>query len=640
MKEFVFLVPKNVREHKKLDASILDCLDGYLLTPSFRYVKEASKQSSIVGFCVSSEDFESEDVFFDGEAVYDGELLLGSPEKKIRNNLNVLKGEARGSYAVVSLANHGIQAFHDQLGNYPLYYLDDDRFSGVTNNLVLLESFLKKVFGHELCRHSDNLINEVVLSTPMDIGSYGNTYFVPFDHEIKIDGAGKISLKERKGADYFFNSSVPREELVSLCVKDIRENVKAVALSNIPMKISDVTGGMDSRMVLAAIIGSGYKEHFFFNTNGKYPNPDANVSNYLMKKYGLKKVKIKDGEVTEGSRNFTDRFHDFAYMTAGIKNNLDREPIVSIKNNKIIKMGGGNSEFYKGFYSKHLGNEESLSSVVDFMSFMPSCISKEVVESKKSMLHSIFGRWQDQGQSLKDVADRFYVEYRGRYHNGTCEHWSRAAVTKCHPLYSANTIRLAFSQPAEDRVSGKIAFELMNALYPPIVFEPFEKRVWAEEAIKGVRAESELKKVNPVTLKSKNLCAHEPVVHYFRVYNRNGFSENINNYDSESAFDRQAISESRWCKHQKKLGRKWHWFTLDQVQKKLKELVEVYDFQQSPFLKEEVEKIARKDLYSFVSINEVLEVHQLCLHFIFLCHQEKARSIKLGESVLEFEKIK
>lgn len=42
MKEFVFLVPKNIREQKKLDASILDCLDGYLLTPSFRYVKEAS----------------------------------------------------------------------------------------------------------------------------------------------------------------------------------------------------------------------------------------------------------------------------------------------------------------------------------------------------------------------------------------------------------------------------------------------------------------------------------------------------------------------------------------------------------------------------------------------------------------------
>lgn len=635
MKEFVIVTRKNLF-CPAFSKEEIASLKGFLLSP--RHINIISDVGGRVsGFVASDKPLEGIDLIFDGEAVYNDKLYLDEVDELKGKSLTDFKNNARGSFSVVEISGDGsVFAFHDQLGNYPIYYVSNKEFSGVTNSLLLLESYLKYFFGYELERHAECVVNEMVFTCPLDATSFKNTYFLPFDKEIKIRKSGEVVLSDRKGWEYFFNCKATREELLELCVKDIKENVRAVARSGKPMKIADVTGGMDSRMVLAAIIGSGFKDSFFYHTNGSYPNPDANVSNYLMDKYGLKKARVSNGAGARDNEKIVDRMYTFPYFSGGVKNNIDREPSIFYRNENIIKLGGGNSEFYKGFYSKNIEKIEKrvdVSSITRMMFYYPSSLSKEYAGEKEKELLDIFSHWRDQGLSYESIVDRFYVEYRGRYHNGTCEHWGRAAITKVHPLYTPNTIRLAFSAPHEERISGKITFDLMRSLYQPLVLEPFEKRVWGKEAYAGHALSPKLKGNKPVNMKSKRL-SKDPAVLSFVVEPEGGRKEG----DVEENNDKKRLSE--WNKKQRRLGKKWHWYTLDEFQAHLGKLSESIDFSEVPFRKDYVEKLCKMDLSEMSSIKEVLELHKLCLYFIFESMEEKELVLSSSKSSIKFHGIR
>lgn len=639
MQEFVFVIPKKIQQ-KSIDSNQIKDLHGFLLEPKHVYTK---KIGNLFGFYSTTAPWDRS-FLFDGEAVYRKNFIASFTE--IPEGLGTsqdssdFRDNARGSYVFVKLNEDGsIHAFNDQLGNYPLFYLDNGDFSGLTNNLLLLESYLACVFDYALPRHSEHLVNEILFTAPMNVASFQGTFFVPFDQEISIDPKGVIKISERRGSDYFFNSELSKQDLLELSVSDIRENVQAIAESKYAIKIADVTGGMDSRMVLAAILGSGYKDYFFFNTNGSYPNPDANVSNYLIDKYGLKKARIKNVSNLSNNhqaKDFVSRFNYFCYYSAGLKNNLDREPVSLAKNNNIIKLGGGNSEFYKGFYSKLLprnGVNASLNQITDLMFYQSSVIDDETRREKWNFLNKMFSQWSLEGLSYESVVDRFYIDHRGRFHNGVCEHWSRASVPKSHPLYSANTIRLAFSRPAEERINGNITFNLMNALYSPILYEPFEKRVWSKNAYKDHSDSKVFERIQPIVQKTKKLVARDPAVLEFTIATIKNILAEENNFLSTA---HELSDESLWCKKQRALGRKWHWYTLDKVQEKLRLLLNEYNFQITSLDMHRIKSISEKKLEEFKSIAEVLEVHQLCLHLIFLMKGEQKKVISADESIIKF----
>ncbi|WP_141218076.1 hypothetical protein [Bordetella genomosp. 2] len=576
--------------------------------------------------------------FFDGEVVFEKKHYKDIDIKSTKGYFD-LSENGRGSFFIGGFFKaHDSEYFRattDQLGLYPLFYYKNDRFNAVTNNPMLLESIMTEMYGHKMTRHLKHLVNEISVSAPLNVGPYKNLYYLPFDNELIIGPQGEFSFKRKKGDDYFYCAQESFDNLLDAAVSDICDNVSAIANASYPIKIADITGGMDSRMVFAAILKSNTKDAFYYNTNGSYPSPDANVSNFIIQKYNLRKIRVVD-EFRRNltSTDLTEELLAFSYASSGCKNNLDRAFTTLIRNDAVFRLGGGNSEFYKALYSKQLAPDATLDDAIKLMVTNLDILQQPVREEITSNFNQMLREWSiNQGMTMPAALDRFYIEHRGRFHNGLCEHWGRVTGGKAHPLYSAATIRLGFSIDDRSRKEHLITFRLMTALDQEVACLPFENRVWPEAAYRGTSLTSRLKGVKSIVRTSPNLVKKEPEIHYFHIkYPREA--------PRPASRAEKVITHSDWKKSQLKLGRKWHWSELDKIQQQFQHLVEHVNLEKDGFNQEAVIELAYKKPEAFKNIFEVLSAHNLVLGLIFKNKQEKPIRIYAPTDTVRLVRVK
>lgn len=85
--------------------------------------------------------------------------------------------------------------------------------------------------------------------------------------------------------------SMSYDELIDASAQRIRTRMEI--LTNAPGNVSrvfDLTGGMDSRMILAALVGSGAIDQWSFNTLFEAPNPDGNFARHVAERWGLRRM--------------------------------------------------------------------------------------------------------------------------------------------------------------------------------------------------------------------------------------------------------------------------------------------------------------------------------------------------------------
>lgn len=578
---------------------------------------------------------ESSSGFFDGECVYDSNFMNLFVPDSIDQYFDFVY-KARGSFCLAfsyDLSGVNVIRFaNDQLGMYPLLYWSDGESLVVTNNPILSEKVAKESIGVSLERSFQNVANEIVAASPLNTGPFKGMKFIPFDSELVVREDG-WEVKRRSGDDFFYNSCVEENELLDLAISEITENVEAIAKSSFKIKIADITGGFDSRLVLAAILKSGLESEFFFNTNGKYPNPDANVANFIIEKYGLKKGSLASNPFKRKSRLSTDPLYElstFSYASSGMKSNIDRHVSSLVKNENVIQVGGGFSA-YKANKSKSLScDSPTVNDGVDTICYGNFSLPHEEIKSVRRHVENIIRNWVVlQGMSVHDALDRYHIEYRTRFHIGLCEHWSRLCQTKVHPLHSPSLVRLAFKVGYTSRVNDKLLFRLMERLNPELCTIPFENRTWKKEAFEGAPLAEKINKLKPITLKSKRLYKNEPVEKAL-VYHPPESKVCVNSLVEANGEEAQNAlrvkGDVEWGKKQIKLGRKWHWYKLDEIKY-------AFDLLLSEALQEDsdlawMESLRTKKLQDFKSIKEVLELHALTQFLIF--YQKKEVPLRVG----------
>lgn len=108
------------------------------------------------------------------------------------------------------------------------------------------------------------------------------------------------------------------KELVSLAEGCLVEAVEAAATFPAELRLVDLTGGKDSRLVLAGIVKAGLTDKFRFRTDGNPELSDVVVAGELAEFFGLDhEFGMLSGEYTAP---YADRFRAFVHATAGLHN--------------------------------------------------------------------------------------------------------------------------------------------------------------------------------------------------------------------------------------------------------------------------------------------------------------------------------
>lgn len=577
---------------------------------------------------------DSPNSFFDGNFVYNQKFGLDFSPQDIDEYFDFIYN-ARGTFSLAFSHEEGgvnIARFsNDPLGMYPLLYWTDGINIIVTNNPILSETIAKLALGIKLTRSFTNVLNEVIAFTPLDQGPFEGMELLPFDSELIIDSQGELNIKRRHGDDFFYRAQDSEEELLDQAIQELTENVIGIANAPQKIKIADITGGFDSRLVLALILKAQVKDKFYFNTNGDYPNPDANVANYIINKYKLKKIDLLSIPYKRKGQISIDVLYEltsFAYVSSGMKNNIDRHLSTLHTTNDILGVGGGYSA-YKANKSKSLLEKGGIQEAVELICSGNFSLPEDMILKTKEKVERIIRKWViHQGMSIYDALDRFHIEHRTRFHIGLCEHWSRICQPKMHPLQSPALVRLAFKSGYESRIADKLLFNLMEKLDPSLCLVPFENKVWKEQAYQDSSLQKKIANVEAITFKSNKLYAIDPCKEMI-VFESDLPDEHqalhLSEQSKVSGITLKNIDKS-WEREQRKLGRKWHWYKLGEIKGAFDYLLSKSLIEDTQFIW--MDDLKKKELKDFKNIKEVIELHVLTNFLIF--HQKKEIPLRVS----------
>lgn len=266
--------------------------------------------------------------------------------------------------------------------------------------------------------------------------------------------------------------------LTKIVAEDITAAVSAISQSSSIQKISHLTGGFDSRLVLGASIASGAAADFLFFCSGPEGTTDRIVADGITRYYGLRRSNGA-GLTASPSLSMPERLMAPLFHSGGLTSTgpLGREQAVSVS-----AAGGGYGEVYRTFFGNRLSEygakvpseAELLSKFVPMGMDGHPYISVSSINSLSKRLHQNF-EYLSGIYSEKDfLGDAFYTHTRNRYHIGQSSLlWSRVG-SRFDPLYSVAGYYLAKSVPQSARNANVIGFDLMGTFDPSLLQLPFD----------------------------------------------------------------------------------------------------------------------------------------------------------------------
>lgn len=394
-----------------------------------------------------------------GDAIYKGRLYqdahqLASDKVDVEDFVE----KARGCYLLIKVDTqaHSVTLLNDPLSLYPVYWFENERYAALSNVPIWMETILGEV---GVVVERDGLLAGYDLA--IGTGAFGVTgwsefHLIPFGNSATMTQSG-LDLEEVRSLDRFFVTDKSLDELIENSAAEIQENVKAIAGSHYENKVSDITGGMDSRLVLSAIFSQGLKDEFLYHTNGEHPVPDANCALSIMERFGLTRIKTKTDYSQSVATHPITTFKKFIYQSQGSRFIYDRAFETNCVQNNLIKVGGGLAGGFKSTYSMRLAlsdvEQVSLKDAVDAM-FLPAAkyLSDGFVSRVYSEISETFSFLHERyGLSYRAAMDFFYVLSRNRYFIGVGEFPNSAIRPKVHALYSESLIKAAFNLACSDR---------------------------------------------------------------------------------------------------------------------------------------------------------------------------------------------
>ncbi len=292
-----------------------------------------------------------------------------------------------------------------------------------------------------------------------------------------------ISLEARSAAwlPTASEQSLDTDELIERARSSIAESLRAVLTLPCDRRVFGLTGGKDSRLILAVLWSEGLADDCEFVTIGPPDLADVRVAAQLASRLGLRHT--NDFPVVGHNRSYGKRVRAFVESTAGMLNIWDLKERANGQQIQV-RVSGLCGEILRTYRPIRTG----LDSQSDLARmYAPGrtfgrlgLIRSEVADEFHSLTLDALLDDPGRDSSPIDLLDAFHLKYRVRFSRlGPLEELNDEL--RVLPLYSIDAIRAAFALGGEARHAELLHFEIIRRCCPPLIDEPFAGPGWAEE---------------------------------------------------------------------------------------------------------------------------------------------------------------
>lgn len=465
---------------------------------------------------------------FDGHVFHQNAFLhtsLGIDAADIAPVFHALETKAMNdvsgvfTLASVDLSSQQFKLYCDPLSQYPIASWESGDKYIVSNNVFLIEQFLH-FYGHSLTRDPLCMLRNAIAVVNVSMTTpFKEVSFQP-PRNVLIGGE-KLAREELFTWDYLCNPTVSYSECIETAANRLKSKCDAL-IKAMPDHyfVSDLTGGMDSRLVLAALIAAGHEKKVDYWCNNRYPHPDGNVADHIIDKYnlnqGISLINKVNEDFTLGEsikrglfRNRGARYKDWSGLGKGYFP-------------KLVRMNGCFGEIGRSNVYTHVFNNPELD-LNNFSRELSQHLDKlgnaDVLtpEGKKRIvdpIHQTVIQMKDMGISRDYMSDMLYIDGRGRYHFG---HYfsviTNLFISPCL-IYDLNIVWANTHLNNEQKASGKVQFDLIRKLAgDELAIVPLADKTWSLSIIPK-EMKKKFKSIKSITRHSEKLSNKENTMNW------------------------------------------------------------------------------------------------------------------------------
>lgn len=459
---------------------------------------------------------------FDGNAFYKDTFLhtlLDNKSQQVEAIFDALEAKAMNDVSGVfctvriDLMSKQFTLYCDPLSQYPIASWQSGNRYVVSNNVFLIEKFLQ-LHGNELKRDPLCMLRNCIavlnvsLTTPFREISYQPPRTV-------LLGGMELIRQELFTWQYLCSPPITYQQCLVEASERLKNKCNAL-ISSMPdyYFLSDLTGGLDSRLVFAALLAAGHTDKIEFWCNTRYPHPDGNVADHIISRYSLRQ-----------GTTLTNKVDESFDIAQSIRRGLFRDRGARYKDwsglgqgffPKMVRLNGSFGE---------IGRSNVLTNVFDNPDFSIRNFNTETVQhlerigsldliTEKGKYHiadpiqEMVVQMQDMGIPRDCMSDMLYLDGRGRYHFGhyfACN--NGLSISPCL-IYDLNIVWANVLLSSEQKSAGKAQFDLIRMLGGDELVEiPLADKRWASSIIPADMKEK-LNRVESITRTSAALPAN------------------------------------------------------------------------------------------------------------------------------------
>jgi hypothetical protein len=406
----------------------------------------------------------------------------------------------RGVFSAVSLESSGGGCIaSDPLGLGLIYVAETDEFMVFSNRAGLAASAItpphrtpmRDPIGVGWLVYCGNIIGNAT--------GFAGVRAIPPGNWAELDPVHGPVLRERSDPPWQFGDSdgtADADQLISLVRDDIAAALRTIVDLPGPQRRADITGGKDSRLILALLISEGLADKVDFRTFGAPSLPDVVIGKDVAQRFGLAH-QAHTPEPLSGD-DFEQRLRIHTFRTSGMLGAWDLKfwPIRSIQSVYINGLCGEilrcNYPDYRDISTTdHLLRAFQAGMPFDKLDLIkPDLRARYDQEAADSLLA---GPWN--GDEPLDLMDVFFLKNRLRRWSGTEQETD--CSNRLFPLYSLIGMRTAFAIGHTRRRSAFIHFEVIRRCSEELAKLPLANAQWAEELVRDLPDAEEFRATAP-----------------------------------------------------------------------------------------------------------------------------------------------
>lgn len=280
------------------------------------------------------------------------------------------------------------------------------------------------------------------------------------------------------------NEAERREQIIA----EILTNASAAIEADSSRKVAHLTGGFDSRMVLATILHHNAKSQFTWHTTGDPKLPDMLCAGTVASAEGLRMSRYPGYSQRKVPEGYESRIRASLDYSGGL---VHIGPHEGCGHENALILAGGYGEIMRSFFDYRFDARNlSLGDQFERISWVSRkvtpgrtdpLISKEFAAELRHAFEKHVARAEFLGIREDARLDYFYLANRNRYWVGLLSFlWSRVAF-RFDPLYSLSAAALSLATPRERRAQNFIGLDVMMTVRPQLLQYAYDREMAGPE---------------------------------------------------------------------------------------------------------------------------------------------------------------